>query len=88
MGTFINTDAFFRWLDAPARERVFQALATEAQRLEDLRDRHRNHNHGEAAQHARDLCENYARALVADRCCGVVKQQFEHAEFRVDVEVD
>jgi hypothetical protein len=68
-----NLDNLFGLLGPAARERIFQALCTERDRLDAL---------GPAAESAASLTsvltEVYASNLVADQCCGQLRTT--HAE--------
>lgn len=63
--TGTNLDALFTSLTTSERHRIFQALATECERLEQV-----------AADDVKDadaLLERYAMAMNADDCCGVIR---------------
>lgn len=67
-GRWTNTDRVFASLTGPQRRRVFQALCTERDRLDE------NGRHANVRTSTAQLVEVFAAALVADDCCGEIRE--------------
>lgn len=67
-----NLDSLFGLLGGPARRLIFQALCTERDRLRVLEAEGKATT--DDVELASTLTEVYASNLVADECCGILKQ--------------